>query len=96
MELQGHIVTKPKLLLLIAQQANKSGEELLQQGITILMGKLADREYGRLASQKSTLPQSEFGLLLYTRGGRGRGHCGTDQWLSEAAAARACLSGLTP
>ena len=71
MELQGHIVTKPKLLLLIARQANKSGEELLEQGITILMGKLADREYGRLASQKSTLPKSECGLLLYTRGGGG-------------------------
>lgn len=42
---------------------------LLEQGITILIGKVADQEDGRLVSQKTTFPQSKFGLLLYIRGG---------------------------
>ena len=74
-------VTEPKLVLLATGQANKSGYELLEQGITILIGKLADGEDGRLASQKTIFPQSEFWPRLYTRGGEA--HCGTDQWLSR-------------
>ena len=35
-------LTKPKLILLNAQQANKSREELLGQGIVTLVRKAAD------------------------------------------------------
>ena len=60
-------VTEPSLVLLAARQANKSGAELLEQGITILIRKLADPKDRRLASQKkktTILPQSKFRLLL--------------------------------
>ena len=60
---------EPKLTLLTVGQASKSGDELFWQGITTLIGKLADQEDGRLESQKTILPQSEFGLLLYRGGG---------------------------
>ena len=39
-------VIEPKLALLAAQQANKSGGELLGQGIMTLIAKLADLERG--------------------------------------------------
>ena len=54
-----------KFILPAAGQANKFRDELLGQGIATLIGKLADREDGRLVSQKTILPQSEFRLLLY-------------------------------
>ena len=41
----------------------------LEQGIATLIRKVADQEDGRLASQKTIFPQSEFVLLLYVRGG---------------------------
>ena len=56
----------------MARQASKLGDKLLEQGIVILIGKLADPEDGRLVSQKMViLPESKFGLLLYTREGWG-------------------------
>ena len=55
----------------MARQASKLGDRLLEQGIVILIGKLADPEDGRLVSQKTILPESKFGLLLYTREGWG-------------------------
>ena len=45
-----HIVTKSKLALLAAQQANKSGDEVLRQGVATLFGKLGAREDGRMMS----------------------------------------------
>ena len=45
-------VTEPKLALLAARQANKSGDEVLRQGVTALFGRAADREDGRLGSPK--------------------------------------------
>ena len=47
--------TEPELAPLAAGQANKSGEGLLRQGVTTLIGKPADRD-GRLVSQKIHLP----------------------------------------
>lgn len=79
--IQSH-VTEPKLVLLATGQANKSGDELLEQGMTTCIGKLADGEDGRLESQKAIFPQLEGWLRLYTRGGGAHG--GTDQWLSRA------------
>ena len=49
-------VTEPKFALLATWQANKSGDELLGQGITTLIGKPADQEDGRLVPQKYHLP----------------------------------------
>ena len=79
----GH-VTEPKLILLTAQQANKLGEKVLEQGTMILIGKLADQEDGRLATQ-SIFSQTQLGLLLYTRGVVGA-HCNAAQWLFGTAA----------
>ena len=39
-------VTESKLTLLAAQQANKSGDEVLRQGIATLFGKPVDHEDG--------------------------------------------------
>ena len=46
-------VTKSKLGLLAARQANKSRDEVLRQGT--LFGKLVDHEDSRLLSQKNHL-----------------------------------------
>ena len=46
-------LTEPIFVLNAARQANKLGDKLLEQGITILIGKLADPEDGRLVSQKT-------------------------------------------
>lgn len=40
--LKSHLVTEPKMVLLTSQQANKLGDEFLEQGIMILIRKLAD------------------------------------------------------
>ena len=77
-------VTELKLILLTAQQANKLGEKVLEQGIIILIGKLADQEKGRLATW-SIFSQTQFGLFLYPRGGVGA-PCNADQWLFGTAA----------
>ena len=52
--------------LLAAQQANKSRDELLGQGTVSLFGEPADREYGRLVSQRTLelFPELQFRLLL--------------------------------
>ena len=59
------IVTESKLALLAAQQANKSRDEVLGQGILILFGKPTDREDGELVPQRTILLELEFRLLLY-------------------------------
>ena len=64
------VVTEPKLALLAARQANKSGDDFLGQ--RTLIEKLADREDGRREFQKTIFPQSEFRLLL-SRGREGEG-----------------------
>ena len=46
-------LTEPIFVLNAARQASKLGDKLLEQGITILIGKLADPEDGRLVSQKT-------------------------------------------
>ena len=52
----------------------------MEQGITILIGKLADGYDDTPASPKTISFQVSFGLLLHRRGGGGD-HRGTDQWL---------------
>ena len=49
----------PEHILLTAQQANKSRDELLGQGIVTLFGKPADKEDGGLVSQRTILPGFE-------------------------------------
>ena len=44
-----------QLALLVAQQANKSGDEVLRQGVTTLFEKPADREDGGQGSPKNHL-----------------------------------------
>lgn len=39
-----HILTESKFALLSARQASKLGDEVVQQGIMILLGEPADRE----------------------------------------------------
>ena len=56
------------LSLLAAWQANKSEAKLLGQGIRLLIQNPADQENGRLLSQRTISPQSEFQLLLYEEG----------------------------
>lgn len=51
-----HVVTESKVILLAAQQPNKSRNNLLGQGIATLFGKLADQEDDELASQRTILP----------------------------------------
>ena len=63
-------VTEPKPALLATGQANKSGDELLGQGITTLIGKLADREDGRLVSRKTVF---QIRAPFKQRKGKGRG-----------------------
>ena len=58
-------VTKSKLILLVAQRANKSRDRLLGQGMTNLLRKPADREDGGLVSQRTIVPELELRLLLY-------------------------------
>ena len=58
-------VTKSKLILLAAQQANKSRAKLLGQGILTLFRKPADLAHGGLVSQRTILPELEFRLLSY-------------------------------
>lgn len=87
--------TKPKFVLLETLQAKKPRDKLLGQGITTSMGKLTDREDGRLVSPKNLSSQSEFMLRLYRgRGGAsghsqwlvwGRAHCNANQWQSRNA-----------
>ena len=67
----GHVI-EPKLILLTAQQANKLGEKVLEQGIIILIGKLADQEDGRLAT-RSIFSQTQFIP-------KGRGWCPLQCW----------------
>lgn len=50
---EGYVFIVPKFPL--ARQANKSADNLLEQGITTLMGKLADWEDGKLTSQNNHL-----------------------------------------
>ena len=61
-------VTKSKLVLLVEQQASKSGDKVLRQVVMTLFGKLADQEDGRLMSQnnlkKAILLGSEGQFLL--------------------------------
>ena len=57
-------VTESKLLPLAAQQANKSGDEVLGPIVT-LFRKPADRGDGGLVLQRTILPEVEFRLLLY-------------------------------
>ena len=47
------------------QEANKSREELLEQGIVPLVGKPANQEDGGLMSQRTISPELEFRLLLH-------------------------------
>ena len=49
---KGIIVTKSKLGLFAARQANKSGDEVLRQGITTLFGKPGVLEDGGLGSPR--------------------------------------------
>ena len=66
-------VTRPHLAVLISRQANKLGDELLGQGRMTLIRKLADREDGRLLSQKNpSCPSQNLGSF-YTEEGRGWG-----------------------
>ena len=57
-------VTESKFILLTAQQANKSRDELVEQGLVTLFGKPADKD-GGLVSQRTILLELEFRLLLY-------------------------------
>ena len=59
------IVTKPKLILIAARQANKSRDELSGQGIETLFRKPANGEDGGPVPQRNILPELEFGFLLY-------------------------------
>ena len=59
------VVSESKLTLLTTQQANKSRDELLAQGIATLFGKPAHGEDGGLVFQRTILPELEFRLLLY-------------------------------
>lgn len=47
------------------------------------MEKLAHQEDGRLAFQRTIYSQSQIGILLYRREGRGGAQCGIDQWLTN-------------
>ena len=58
-------VTESRLVLFAARQASKSRDEVLGQGIEALFRKPADREDGRLVSQRTILPELEFRFLLY-------------------------------
>ena len=64
-------VTKSKLILLPSQQANKSRDKVLGQGIATLFGKPADWEDGRLVSQRTifTRVRIETPFILKRRGG---------------------------
>ena len=53
-------VTESKFILLTAQQANKSRDELLGQGIATLSRKPADKVYGGHISQRIIFPQLEI------------------------------------
>ena len=57
--------TESKLMLLTTGQANQSRDQLLWQRITTSFRKPADREDGRLMSQRTILPELEFRLLLH-------------------------------
>ena len=58
-------VIEPKIVLLAAQQASQSGDELLEQG---MIEKLADQGNGGLVSQSTILTKFEFRLLSYKKG----------------------------
>ena len=64
---------------LLQSPHDRSGhwETIFEQGITIVIGKLADPEDGRLGSQKISPLSPNSGLLLYMEGGGAR--CGADQ-----------------
>ena len=53
--IESKVVTKPKLVLLNAWQANKLRDELLEQGMMTLIRRLAERGDGRLKSLKNRL-----------------------------------------
>ena len=57
-------VTESQLTLLTAWQANKSGDEVLRQGMPTLFGKLADQEDGGVVSPKNILSGSGSQFLL--------------------------------
>ena len=59
------IFTVFKLVLLPTQQASKTADELLGQGIETLFRKSADQEDGGLMSQRTILPELECRLLLH-------------------------------
>lgn len=56
----------------LTAQVRKSRDQLLAQGIATLLGEPEDQEDGGLVSQRATLPELEFGLLLHEKG-RGYG-----------------------
>ena len=58
-------ITESKLILLTIQEADKSRDEVLEQGIMTLFRNPADRKDGGLVSQRTTLTKLEFGFLLY-------------------------------
>ena len=68
-------VTESELVLLIARQANKSRDKVLEQGIATLFGKPTDLDDGGLVSQRTILPELEFRLFLYKKGGGVAGCC---------------------
>ena len=72
-------VTESKLVLLAAQQASKSRDKVLGQGIVTLFGKQAAWEDGGLMSQRTVLPELDIRLLLYKKG-RGGGSCLLQTW----------------
>ena len=74
----GRLVTDSKFLLLTAQQAKKSRDKVLEQGIATLFGKPTSRKDGGLVPQRTILLKLEFWLLLYAKG---RG-CG---WLLQTS-----------
>lgn len=58
-------VTESKLILLATQQADKSRDKVMEQGLATLFRNPTDREDGGLVSQRTTLLVLEFRLLLY-------------------------------
>ena len=57
------IVTKPKLILFDAWQANKLREELLEHGMMTLIRRVADKGDDRLECPKTILSQSGFRVV---------------------------------
>lgn len=57
--------TQFKPVLLPTQQANKTTDELLAQGIETLFGKRADQEDGGPRPKETILPELECRLLFY-------------------------------